>query len=80
VFTERMVVKLRADQHDAVQRIARTLGMTASDVMRWWIDEGVRAVEGVPEYMNLSEELSSHARPPAESATERESRCSETRE
>lgn len=53
IFVRRVVVKLRRDQHEAVQRIARTLGLSASDVVRWWIDEGIRAVEGVPEFRTL---------------------------
>ena len=55
MFTERIVVKLRRDQAQAVQRIARTLGLSSSDVVRWWLDEGIRAVEGVPEFRTLEE-------------------------
>jgi hypothetical protein len=53
MFTERVVVKLRADQHEAVQRIATALGFTVSDVIRWFIDEGAHAVEAVPEFIEL---------------------------
>jgi hypothetical protein len=52
-FTERIVVKLSPDQHQAVQRIALTLGFTVCDVVRWFIDEGARAVEAVPTFTEL---------------------------
>lgn len=55
IFTERTVVKLRGDQRQAVERIAVTLGQSVSDVVRWFIDQGVRAVEGAPGYETLKE-------------------------
>ena len=52
-FTEPTVVNLRVDQRDAVERIAVTFGLSASDVVRWIIDQGIEAVESVPSYERL---------------------------
>lgn len=56
VFTERVVVKLRPDQLQAVERIAHVLGVSTSDVVRWFIDQGVQAVEAVPEFNRLEDQ------------------------
>jgi len=58
IFTARVVVKLRPDQYDAVKRVAAVLGLTGSDVIRWFIDEGTRAVETTPNFNTL--ERSNH--------------------
>lgn len=55
IFTERIVVKIRADQAEALQRIARVLGQSVSDVTRWFIDNGIQAVEGTSAYQQLEE-------------------------
>jgi hypothetical protein len=41
IFTERVVVKLRQDQRQSVERIAHVLGLSTSEIVRWFIDEGV---------------------------------------
>ena len=51
--TARVVVKLRPDQYQAVKRVAAVLGLTGSDVIRWFIDEGTRAVEATPNFNAL---------------------------
>jgi hypothetical protein len=55
IFTERLYVKIRSDQRDALERIAVTLGLSLSDVVRWLLDEGTQAVESVPSYHTLKE-------------------------
>jgi hypothetical protein len=53
VFTQRAVVMIRPDQRQALDRIAATLGLTVSDVVRWMIDQGTEAVEAVDSYRTL---------------------------
>ena len=55
VFTERMVVQVRADQRSAVTRIANVLGMSASEWVRWCIDQGTTAIETVPSFKYLED-------------------------
>lgn len=55
VFTERLIVKVRPEQLAAVQRIARVLHRPASDVVRWFIDTGVAAIDQAPTYQLLEE-------------------------
>lgn len=55
VFSGRVVVKVRPEQVEAVQRIARVLGLTGSDIVRWFIDNGIQAVEGTDTYQQLKE-------------------------
>lgn len=54
-FVHRMDLRLRADQVQALTRLARVVGVSTSDLVRWFIDEGVRAVEAAPSYEALKE-------------------------
>lgn len=53
LFTERMEVRLRPDQAAAMQRIAKTLNLPTAELMRWFVDQGIGAVEGAPAYATL---------------------------
>lgn len=65
VFTERMVVRLRPDQSDAIARIAKAFQLTPSELVRMWIDLGSEAVESVPTFKILTgEEPAPWAREP----------------
>lgn len=55
VFTERTVVMIRADQRQGLNRIARTLGLSVSDIVRWFIDEGMHAIEATESFATLRE-------------------------
>ena len=54
-FDHRMDLRLRSDQVQTLTRIARVIGVSVSDLVRWFIDEGVRAVEAAPTYDVLKE-------------------------
>lgn len=45
VFTHRVQVKVRPDQHESLARVAGLLGMSQSDVVRWVLDSGLAAIE-----------------------------------
>lgn len=47
---------VRPDQRQALARIAKTLGVPVSNVIRWFVDYGIEAVEGVQSYQQLQEE------------------------
>lgn len=53
VFTERMDLRLRPDQVDALARIASVVPMTASELVRMFIDVGTDAFESVPNFKSL---------------------------
>lgn len=53
-FTERLVVNVRQDQLQAVDRLATVLQMSRSDLVRLFIDQGTDAVESVPKFKTLS--------------------------
>jgi hypothetical protein len=50
IFTERTVVKLRADQRRAVARIANVLHLSVSDVIRWFIEVATASIEATAQY------------------------------
>ena len=50
-----MQLRLRNDQRQALARIASTLGVGVSDLIRWFIDSGTDAVENVPTFKTLQE-------------------------
>jgi hypothetical protein len=54
-FGHRMELRLRADQEQALGRIARTLDLSVSEVIRWFIDQGTAAVEGTPTFHTLQD-------------------------
>lgn len=43
LFTERMDLRLRPDQVAGMERIAAVIGVTQSDLVRWFIDSGIKA-------------------------------------
>lgn len=45
VFTRRMELRLRADQHRALVTIARSIGVSVSDVVRSFVDHGINHME-----------------------------------
>lgn len=55
MFTERVVVMIRPDQRQALDRICRTLELSVSDIARWMIDQGVAAIEDADTYHTLRE-------------------------
>jgi hypothetical protein len=57
VFVHRMELRLRADQVQALTRIARVVDVSVSDLVRWFIDEGTAAVESAPTYETLKESV-----------------------
>jgi hypothetical protein len=57
LFVHRMDLRLRADQMQALTRIARVVNVSVSDLVRWLIDEGTAAVEGAPTYETLKEKV-----------------------
>lgn len=50
-FPYRMEMRLRNDQRQALVRIAATLNVGVSDVIRWFIDEGIERIESNPAYI-----------------------------
>jgi hypothetical protein len=48
-----MELRLRNDQRQALGRIAGTLGIGVSDLIRWFVDQGIDAVENVPTFKTL---------------------------
>jgi hypothetical protein len=57
LFHHRMDLRLRSDQVQALTRIARVVGVSVSDLVRWFIDEGTAAVEAAPTYDTLKEKV-----------------------
>lgn len=55
MFTERVVVMIRPDQRQALDRICRTLEISVSDLVRWFVDQGVAAIEDTDTYHTLRE-------------------------
>lgn len=55
LFRRRMDLRLRDDQVRTLTRMARVLGVSASDLVRWFIDQGTESVEAVPTYETLKE-------------------------
>jgi hypothetical protein len=53
-------VKLRGDQRQAVERVAATLGLSVSDVIRWFIDVGTASIESTDHYETLTRQRRSH--------------------
>jgi len=45
IFTDRLVVNMRPDQRQALNRIAQTLDRSVSDIVRWILDNGIDAIE-----------------------------------
>ena len=45
LFTNRLQVKIRDDQRQAINRLASALGFTTSDLVRWILDSGLQALE-----------------------------------
>lgn len=54
-FPHRRELRLRHDQEQALVRIAKTLGVSVSDIARWMIDQGVAAIEDTDTYHTLRE-------------------------
>lgn len=55
MFTERVVVMIRPDQRQALDRICRTLEVSVSDLVRWFVDQGVAAIEDTDTFHTLRE-------------------------
>lgn len=53
-FTERMEVRLRPDQYEAIDRISSALQFTPSELVRLFIDQGTEAVESVATFKSLT--------------------------
>ena len=45
LFTNRLQVKIRTDQRQAINRLASALGFTTSELVRWILDSGLDALE-----------------------------------
>ncbi len=48
-----MQLRVRNDQRTALARIASTLNVGVSDLIRWFVDSGIDAVENVPTFKTL---------------------------
>jgi hypothetical protein len=48
-----MELRLRNDQRQALVRIASTLGVGVSDLIRWFVDSGIDAIENVSTFKTL---------------------------
>ena len=53
IFTERLVVNVRPDQRRSLDHIAGVCEVTVSDLLRWWVDEGITAFESQPVFKTL---------------------------
>lgn len=53
IFTERLVVNVRPDQRRSLEHIAGVCEVTVSDLVRWFVDEGVHAFESNPQFKTL---------------------------
>ena len=53
VFTERMDLRLRPDQVQALARISSVIPATTSELVRMFIDYGTDAFESVPNFKSL---------------------------
>ena len=45
LFTNRLQVKIRTDQRQAINRLASALSFTTSELVRWILDHGIDALE-----------------------------------
>ncbi len=45
IFTERLVLNIRPDQRQALNRISQSLDRNVSEIVRWILDNGIDAIE-----------------------------------
>ena len=53
MFTDRLVVNVRPDQVRSLDHIAAVIGCNRSDLVRWFVDNGITAVESYPSFKTL---------------------------
>jgi len=54
-YAKTMELALRDDQEASVQRIAKTLGFSRPEIIRWFVDTGIASVEGAPTFKTLED-------------------------
>lgn len=54
-FATALEVALRDDQEASLARIANALQVSRPEVVRWFVDNGIAAVEGTPTFKELEE-------------------------
>jgi hypothetical protein len=53
-YSERFLLQLRPDQRQSLDHLSAVLGLPVSRLIRWFIDEGVRAFENTPTFKTLA--------------------------
>ncbi len=54
-FVTALEVALRDDQEASIARIASALQVSRPEVVRWFVDSGIAAVESTPSFKQLEE-------------------------